>query len=483
MEETKKMKKNYFIAIAVTALMLASTIAQAADFSFSGQFRPRFESQNDADENTTSRDFFSTRVRLNATANVNANTSAFIQLQSQGNWGAAATGTTGSRQSQVGSDVENSVGLHQAFVTYKGLFGQAVDAKVGRQEVVLDGHRLFGHTGWTQGAQTNDAIRLNHSAGNHELNYVYIASSENGSHITSANANHDYHVIRAATEGVLGGKLTGMFVASMDDSAATTGVSENEFYTIGARQAGKLGGLDYRVEYYHQFGDGGVDASTADLAEAYTTTPTLTAPGDIDRDANMFGIRIGKTFKNASMSPTFTLWYDNLSGTDDTDVAGNDYGTFNTLQDTGHKFYGLIDNYTSDIGNGTQRYGLQDIALKTKFNVSAKNVLKIDFHQFLTQTDLEDGDSDTIRANATTSGAFQVASHGAGKLSNDLGQEIDVTLVHKYDSNTKMVVGYSHYFTTLTHAWLNGSGGADAVNRTNQNDAQDWVYVMVDTKF
>ena len=31
--------------------------------------------------------------------------------------------------------------------------GQAVNAKIGRQEVVLDGHRLFGHTGWTDGAQ------------------------------------------------------------------------------------------------------------------------------------------------------------------------------------------------------------------------------------------------------------------------------------------------------------------------------------------
>jgi hypothetical protein len=476
------MKKNYFIAIAVTALMLASTIAQAADFSFSGQFRPRFESQNDANENTTSRDFFSTRVRLNATGNVNANTTVFLQFQSVGDWGnAQADGLD--RDSSTGSDNLNDVGFHQAFVTYKGLFGQAVDAKVGRQEVVLDGHRLFGHTGWTTGAQTNDAIRLNHSAGNHEVNYIYIASSEAGSITTSALQNKDLHIVRAATEGVLGGKLTGMFVATLDDSQAATGVSENDFYTIGARQAGKVGGLDYRVEYYHQWGDGGVDASTADLAEAYTTTPTLTAPGDIDRDANMFGIRIGKTFKNAGMSPTFTLWYDNLSGTDDTDVAGNDYGTFNTLQDTGHKFYGLIDNYTSDIGNGTQRYGLQDIAIKAKLNVSAKNVLKVDFHQFLTQTDLEDGDSDTIRTNATTSGAFQSGSNGSGVLSNDLGQEVDVTLVHKYDSNTKMVFGYSHYFTTLTHSYLNGSGAADAAGRVAENDDQDWVYVMVDTKF
>jgi hypothetical protein len=284
----------------------------------------------------------------------------------------------------------------------------------------------------------------------------------------------------------LGGKLTGMFIASLDDSTAATSEDENNFYTIGARQAGKLGGLDYRVEYYHQFGDGGIDASTADFAEAYATTPTATAPGGIDRDASMFGIRLGKTFKDASMSPTFTLWYDNLSGTDDEDISSGDYGTFNTVQDTGHKFYGLIDNYTNAVGNGSERYGLQDIALKTKFKLSGSNTLKIDFHQFLTQTDLSGGDSDAIRLASTTSGSFIVTESGTGNLGNDLGQEIDMTLVHKYDSNTKLVVGYSHYFSTLTHGYLNGSGGAavegDNIGRGN-NDGQDWVYVMVDTKF
>ncbi|MBT7521604.1 MAG: hypothetical protein HN646_04975 [Nitrospina sp.] len=187
------------------------------------------------------------------------------------------------------------------------------------------------------------------------------------------------------------------------------------------------------------------------------------------------------------MSPTFTLWYDNKSGQDDDDVNGNDYGAFHTVLDTGHKFYGLIDNFISDIGEDTQRYGLEDIAIKTKWNVSDKNILKIDWHQFLTQTDLEGNDSDTIRAGggtATTAnggGAFSTANNGTGVIGNDLGQEIDITLVHKYDANTKIVTGYSHYFTTLTHSLLNGSGaGNSSVDNT---DDQSWFYMMIDTTF
>ena len=96
---------------------------------------------------------------------------------------------------------------------------------------------------------------------------------------------------------------------------------------------------------------------------------------------------------------------------------------------------------------------------------------------------MDDNDSDTIRGNANTSGAFTAALAGAGttsSLDSSLGQEIDVTFVHKYDSNTKIVAGYSHYFTTNTMGMLNSSGGT--IGRTAMND-QDWMYVMIDTKF
>ena len=467
------MKRNLLIAIAVTAFMLATTIAQAADFEFSGKFRPRFEIQDDGNDDNSTRALWDTRARLNAKAKVNANTEVFLQFQARGIWGNAGD-TAGSRAAAGANDAVDDVGMHQAYVTLKSFMGQQVDLKLGRQEIVFEGHRLFGNTIWTQGGQTNDAVRFNHSAGNHELNFLYIEAIEDGGVNAYADLNKAMYVVRAATQGVMGGNLAGYFVAHDDNSA---GSGENQWFTVGARQAGKLGGLDYRVEYYHQFGDGAVPATSSDQSTAYATTATNTA--SIDRDAYLFGIRVGKTFKNAKMSPTITLWYDNKSGNDDDDVNGNDYGAYNTVQDTGHKFYGLLDNYLSDIGDDTQRYGLEDIAIKAKFNVSEKNVFKVDWHQFLTQTDLGGNDSDTIRAAA--GGAFATTANNTGVLGNDLGQEIDLTLVHKYDANTKIVTGYSHYFTTVTHSLLNGSGAGD--NTKVNNDDQSWFYMMIDTTF
>ena len=63
------------------------------------------------------------------------------------------------------------------------------------------------------------------------------------------------------------------------------------------RQKGKAGGLDYRVEYYHQFGEAGATANQR-LAALYTAEAFS---GDVDRDAYMFGIRVGKNIQECKI--------------------------------------------------------------------------------------------------------------------------------------------------------------------------------------
>ncbi len=185
----------------------------------------------------------------------------------------------------------------------------------------------------------------------------------------------------------------------------------------------------------------------------------------------MFGMRLGKTFKNVSMSPTITLWFDSLSGTDDDDASGGDWGQFDTMYDTGHKFYGFQDFYLARTGAGTGFYGLEDYAVKFKMTPAAGYTFKADYHHFRTQTDISGADADTMIATDATLG---------GAMDPDLGSEIDLTLVHKYDSNTKIVAGFSHYFTSTTFSQLNAAGGTAG---SNSNDGSDWAYLQVHTKF
>jgi len=475
------MKRNLILSIAVTVLMVAGTVAQAADISFSGQIRPRFISDSDSSDLTSDANVFDTRIRLNTKANVNANTSVFLQFQSVGNWGADGGGRThnGTRQSQGGggeqaSDNLSDVGFHQAYLTLKNFGGYGADAKIGRQEVVLDGHRLFGHTGWTTGAETKDAIRLTHAGGNHTLNYIFIEGRNQDAVGNSNNGNERQHVFHVNTQGIMGGSLSGYFVITDDNSETTNSDDENEFYTIGARQAGKANGFDYRVEYYYQFGDGAVPGHDQDWRTGYSNVSFDGA--SIDRKAHMLGIRVGKTFKNAKWKPTITLWADSLTGTDDDDVSANDYGGFDTLSDTGHKFYGFQDFFLNSENLGTGGYGLNDFAIKTKMTPTPGWTLKADYHFFQTQSDTEDDDTDGMRGNEGT--AVSTSTLDSARDS-DLGTEMDLVLIHKYDPNTKILFGYSHFWTTATFAILNGAGTPNVEN----DDNSDFLWVMVDTKF
>ena len=470
------MKRNFLTAAAVmvTTLFVGTTIAQASDISFSGQVRPRFESIgfNDYEDATSNNSSFSTRVRLNVKANANPDTSAFLQFQSVGLWGGGGNGTTGTRTATAGggneaNDQLNDVGLHQAYFTLKNFAGQPVDLTIGRQEAVLDGHRLLGNTGWTQGAQTHDAIKAVHAAGNHVFAYVFSKGAEQGrgggitvsgeTAATNAGDGTDLnsHVLWANLQGVMGGDVSAYWVFLDNQTTQRPG----SFSTIGLRHKGKMMGLDYRGEYYYQTGSAGAYSGAGSFSGAYTSTST-------EMDAYMFGLRIGKTFKNVMWTPTVTLWYDYLSGTDDDDINDNEWGTFHTLFDTGHKFYGYMDNFLSATGGGTANLGLIDSAIKIKLKPRDKWTLKADMHVFETAT--------------TAAASPLIIANNANILTNtgtDLGSELDLTLVHGYNANTKLVVGYSKHWASQTFADVNGRA------TTTGNSDADWAYVMMDVKF
>jgi hypothetical protein len=239
------------------------------------------------------------------------------------------------------------------------------------------------------------------------------------------------------------------------------------WFTVGARQAGKLASLDYRVEYYHQFGDAGVTANNS----GYGITGASSTGDSVDRDAYMVGARIGKTFANKA---GITFWYDYLSGVDDDDQADGDWGAFDTMYDTGHKYYGYMDMYLNRTGAHTNFYGLQDFAIKAKMPINEATTLKADFHHFRTATNLEDGDATSLMASRA-----DAPGEVNSQMDSDLGSEVDITVVHKYDANTVISLGLSRYLTTQTFSQVNGFGNAGS----NANDNANWAYLMVHTKF
>ena len=481
------MKKNLLTvaAMAVAAFFVSTEIAKAADITFSGQLRTRWEANEQGANggDAPGRSFADkpddstfTSARLAATAKINETTSAFIQLQSIRTWGQVNGGSTANSTAGSGNasgtvnDGDASVGVHQAYFTLKNFLGAPLDAKIGRQEILLDGWRLFGNTIWTAGMQTHDAMTFSHKHDNVSLFLAYINVIENDRTDDSSDSRDRENLLaHVNVKGVLGGQFSGYLDYDSNSAAANSaGTLDNEIWTIGGRQAGKLAGLDYRGEYYHQWGSGNAQK------DGNATT-------DADRSAYMFGLRVGKTFNNVSFKPGVTLWYDYVSGTDDKDQRDGSWNSFNTLFDTGHKFYGLQDLFLGVGGGGaagTQGLGLQDLALKTKLNPMPGWTLKVDYHWFWT--------AESVAANTTTRGFANTALTDAnsGNLDNKLGNELDITAVTKMNANTKVMIGYSHYDATNSFfALKNGAIARNSNSTFSGTDDADWAYVQFDVKF
>lgn len=316
---------------------------------------------------------------------------------------------------------------------------------------------------------SHDAVILNHSHDNMTLKYIFSKNQEQSSRaIAGVGAgastddvdDTDTHALWANFKGLIGeNSSTSGYLVLVDrdcnSAAATCGggaaAGSADFYTIGARQAGGFGDFSYRGEFYYQTGKSGL------------LNPV--AGGTGDHDAFMIGLRGGYTAKNVPMKPSVTLWFDYLSGSDAADALVGDSGTFNTLFDTGHKYYGLMDFFiqtTLNSGSGSHPVGgLIDYALKFSVQPMAKTTLKLDFHVFQVAED----DVCTSCAGA------------GGTRSSTLGKEVDITLVHKYSPSTKIVLGYSHMFSNELLSDYNGG-----VRTQNFEDA-DWMYVMFDVMF
>jgi hypothetical protein len=178
-------------------------------------------------------------------------------------------------------------------------------------------------------------------------------------------------------------------------------------------------------------------------------------------------MRVGKKFNSVMWKPKVTLWYDYLSGTSDKDASDGEYNSFNTLFDTGHKFYGFMDLFLNS--QQTANLGLVDYAVKLSIQPSAKWTLKADFHLFET--------AEGINSNPL------MAQAGGGTLSpgndegHDLGTEIDLTAVHKYNSNMTISMGYSYFDNDAGLDLVKFNSGA------SDPDSGQWGYLQVDVKF
>jgi hypothetical protein len=140
---------------------------------------------------------------------------------------------------------------------------------------------------------------------------------------------------------------------------------------------------------------------------------------------------------------TVTAWYDHLSG--DEDLTDDTQRVFSTLFATNHLYYGFADLFLN-IPVHTGGRGLQDLALKGRFTATEDLSFGLDLHHFM------------------------VARQGTLTTMN-LGQEIDLTVRHRYSPQLSIQAGFSYV--------VQGDGMGEL---GLLDEDMKWAFVMLNAK-
>jgi len=455
-------RKYLFYAIPLgAAVFVGGQFAQAVDFKFSGEIRPRTELATNGAVGTAKnahRSFTTMRTRLGVKAIVDSDTSGFIQLQDVRTAGGQQPSTAPPSVTQTGTGVSASgLDLHQAYIDLSNMLDSGIHLRLGRQEMVFDQHRLIGNIGWIQQAQTFDTARGDIDLGQFidglSLTGFFaktVASTSSGTHPTlkqtsNSNATFDSNFAGERLTYKLGGKgdrITQYFYYSLNParSGATAqtkpNVANNIEYVGGylLKHVNVLGrSWRARFDGAYEFGD----VNATKNIKAYMLTASLATKFDF---MHGFGIK---------------GWYDYMSGdTDNTSAGDTTDHTFTTPYATNHAYYGHMDKFLN-----IPNQGLQDIAVKMWLKPTKKIKLIVHLHQFL-----------SARKGTST------------QAPKNLGQEIDTHFKYPLAKNTMLALGYSHYFGNGTVSAKTGAASHNAGISDTTLDS-NWGYAMVDFKF
>ena len=396
----------------LSALLLAgvASIAQAQEenapensFTLSAQLRPRFEYRNGAyvplQEGEKPAILVNNRTRLNFNYQHGDQLQFYVSLQNVNIWGQAP-------QVQI-NDRTGGLSVFEAYAAFP--LYKDVNAKIGRQMIVLDEDRIFGSLDWHPAGRAHDAININWKASEKLSLRSFFAFNQNYFEETSLSGNvnnpkgqffapggQPYQHLEAvhAHYDITPTQGLSVLVANLGQRNHKLHDNDYSMQTIGFHYRGKSDALRYGAEAYLQTGKN--------------------AAGK-DKEAFLLAGLVGYQF-----TPTFsaTLGVDYLSG-NDTNSSSDKDKAFNPFSGTNHKFYGFMDHFYVSY---SPSYGLLNPYLTLNLKTSDKGSLSATGHYF----------------------------HSAGKILGDQGSktrplavEGDLVYTHKIQQYVSLQAGYS----------------------------------------
>lgn len=395
------------VSILIALVALAAS-AQAQDFKVYGQMRERTELDARFLNNAVPMDAFHLfRTRLGLNAKLSDRISITAEFQDSRTFGEERT-KTGAMTTQNGS--APAFDMRQGFIEVGGIADNAVTLRLGRTLLPYANERFMGLNDWGNFGQSFDAGRFRYAKDDVMLDVFGAALMRNANSNSAPNYTRDVFLLGTWFQWKPTTTTSQLHAFYLYDNPATTQSAQYR-HTAGIHANGNYSGLDYELDAAYQFG---------------SVTRAMGAPvEDVSIAANMIGVRVGYTMKDA-WNLRLAAGIDRLSGNDPADAKT--YGAFSTLYGTKHRFLGFMDYFT-DIPNQTLGLGIQDIVVQFSF-VPEDTDIKFagDFHIFSTVVDpLEVASLKAVNPNYTTG----------------IGQEFDLTVTWKMFDKLGMTAGYS----------------------------------------
>ena len=426
--------------VILSALFLAAlpSVVQAQEeetpentFTLSAQLRPRFEYRNGAyvplQEGEKPAILVNNRTRINFDYRHGDQLKLFLSFQNVNIWGQAP-------QVQL-NDRTGGLSIFEAYAAlpiYKD-----INAKIGRQMIVLDEDRIFGSLDWHPAGRAHDAININWkndklslrsffafnqnyfdgnaSSVNGNVNnpkgqYFYIApGTQPYQHLEAVHAHYDF----APTQGL------SFLVANLGQRNSSNNDIDYNMQTIGFHYRGKSDALRYGAEGYLQTGKN--------------------AAGK-DKEAFLLAALVGYQFTPAFSA---TLGLDYLSG-NDTNSSSNKDKAFNPFSGTNHKFYGFMDHFYVSYSPSV---GLLNPYLNLNLKTSDKGSLSATGHYFRSAGKILGSEDNKTR---------------------HLGVEGDLVYTHKIQQYVSLQAGYSLFIPSDSYKSLR--------SLRNVRKQQDWLW-------